>query len=366
MALDRNQTTGGGSLRMAKQPKPRQRSDSDRRVRQADRLARILNVLRLIQSRGLWNAKTIAAELGVTQRTVYRDLKALEFAGVPWYFDDAESSYRVRPDFRFPVPNLTEDELLGQAVATVITKADGLKVAGSAAATTQKIAAAASDDTKQLLADAQRVVTVLGLQIADSGLDAGIVTTIQKAILSRKRVCGTYSSPYGPRTVDLHLDPYRICLIKNAWYLVARPVGAEVPRTYRIGRFRSLSAISEQAVIPDAFDVAAYFGNAWAVFRGSKCYRVRMRFLPEAATMVMETRWHSTQTATTSADGSVVLAFEIDGLEEICQWLVGWTGVVEVLEPEELRRMVAARLETGLRLNRSTGPHRSDPLESEA
>jgi predicted DNA-binding transcriptional regulator YafY len=80
----------------------------------------------------------------------------------------------------------------------------------------------------------------------------------------------------------------------------------------------------------------------------------------------METRWHLTQTATTSADGSVVLTFEIDGLEEISHWLLGWTGVVEVLEPEELRRLVAVRLETGLRLNRSTGPHRSDPLESEA
>lgn len=33
--------------------------DRDRRARQADRLARILSVLRLIQSRGQWNAKTI-------------------------------------------------------------------------------------------------------------------------------------------------------------------------------------------------------------------------------------------------------------------------------------------------------------------
>ena len=78
------------------------RPDRDRRLRQADRLGRILNVLRLIQGRGRWNAKAIASELEVTERTVYRDLQALEFAGVPWFYDAEEQSYRVRADYRLP------------------------------------------------------------------------------------------------------------------------------------------------------------------------------------------------------------------------------------------------------------------------
>ncbi|MCA9234562.1 MAG: helix-turn-helix domain-containing protein, partial [Planctomycetales bacterium] len=59
------------------------RSDRDRRVRQHDRIARVLNVLNLIQSRGRWNAQALAEELECSQRTVYRDLQVLEFAGVP-------------------------------------------------------------------------------------------------------------------------------------------------------------------------------------------------------------------------------------------------------------------------------------------
>jgi HTH domain len=51
-------------------PEGASRPDRDRRLRQADRLGRILNVLRLIQSRGKWNAKSIASELEVTERTV--------------------------------------------------------------------------------------------------------------------------------------------------------------------------------------------------------------------------------------------------------------------------------------------------------
>ena len=68
-------------------PKPiKKRPDRIRRTRQADRMGRILKVLRLIQSRGRWNAQAIADEVGCKVRTVYRDLKALEYAGVPWYY----------------------------------------------------------------------------------------------------------------------------------------------------------------------------------------------------------------------------------------------------------------------------------------
>ena len=66
-------------------PEDNLRPDRDRRVRQADRLARILSVLRLIQGRGQWHPKTIAHELEVSELTVYRDLEVLKFAAVPFY-----------------------------------------------------------------------------------------------------------------------------------------------------------------------------------------------------------------------------------------------------------------------------------------
>jgi len=325
--------------------------DRDRRVRQADRLARILSVLRLIQSRGQWNAKTIARELEVAERTVYRDLQTLEIAGVPWHYDDQAKSYRVRSDYRFPVPNLTEEELIGQAVATVISKAIGLNEAGTAAPTTHKIAAASGESARQLLADAEEVVCVLGLQLADHSRHVDIIRKVQKALIEKRRIIGTYSSPYQPEPVELHLNPIRLCLVKNAWYLIARPADEGMPKTYRIARFDKLGLANEPAVIPNNFDLKGYFGNAWAVYRGSETFDVRIRFLPKAARIVTETQWHATQEATPAPDGSVVLSFRIDGLEEICNWILGWTGRAEVLEPQELRKMFAEKLRAGLEMN---------------
>lgn len=82
--------------------KKKQRSDADRRVRQCERLGRLLRLLHLIMGKGRWDAGTLAEELECSRRTVYRLLQTLSMAGVPWYFDETTRCYRVRPGYKFP------------------------------------------------------------------------------------------------------------------------------------------------------------------------------------------------------------------------------------------------------------------------
>lgn len=82
------------------------RSDADRRLRQCERLGRLLRVLQLIMGKGRWDADGLAQELECSRRTVYRLLQTLSLAGVPWYFDDSCRAYRVRPGFKFPAMDL--------------------------------------------------------------------------------------------------------------------------------------------------------------------------------------------------------------------------------------------------------------------
>ena len=84
----------------------KKRTDAERRVRQTDRLARVLRVLQMIQSPGPWTAESIAKELECSVRTVYRDLQTLASAGVPWYFDDGVQSYRIREGYKGLLPHL--------------------------------------------------------------------------------------------------------------------------------------------------------------------------------------------------------------------------------------------------------------------
>jgi predicted DNA-binding transcriptional regulator YafY len=331
----------------------KQRPDAVRRTRQADRMGRILKILRLIQGRGRWNAEGIADEVGCVVRTVYRDLKALEFAGVPWYKDEVHQCYRVRPDYQFPVVGLTEEEALGQGIATALTKAPGLDIAGGAAPTTRKLAVASGEAISQLMADAERLVEVLDLKLADHSKHHEVIKTIQLALIQRKQLTGMYESPYESEQVRLNLHPYRLCLIKSAWYLIARPTTSDQPRTYRAARFKTLRMLDAPARVPNEFDLREYFGNAWAVFRGDRTYDVEIRFQPEAARVATETVWHHTQKSKTHPDGSVTLTFRVEGLQEISHWFMTWIGRATVVQPPELRQLVVARLHQGLEMHQA-------------
>lgn len=329
--------------------KPKKRQTDSLRLRQAERLSRVLKLLERIQSRERWTVERLAAELDCSTRTVFRDLKALELAGVPYYCDELHC-YHVQADWRFPVAHLTDEELIDQAAATAITSARDLSVAGNAKHATWKIGAVSREGVRTLLADAQRVVDVLGLQLADHSRHGEIIRRVQHALLARRQIAGEYYTPHQKRSVRLTLIPYRLCLVKQAWYLVAKPVEESRPKTYRIARFRSLKMLAASAAVPEEFSLADYFGDAWAVYRG-ETYDVELLFTSPGADLVVETHWHRKQEVTRHADGSATLRFHVDGLEEIVYWVLGWAGRVTVIQPPELRQRVNELLRQALAMN---------------
>jgi predicted DNA-binding transcriptional regulator YafY len=308
-------------------------------------------VLRFLQGHARWDVKSLAVEEECSERTIFRILDVLKFAGVLVDYDKDHRCYALRPDYRFPVLNLTEDELLGQAAATAITQAPGLQVGKGARPTTEKLAAVSQEDVAQLLTEAEQVVTVLDLKLSDHSRHLETIRTIQWALVQKKQLTGLYKSPYEERPVRLNLHPYRLALIKASWYLIARSTKDEQPRTYRVPRFKMLRFVDRPAVVPADFDIKAYFGNAWSVFRGETTYDVEILFTPEAADLVTETRWHPTQKVGRHQDGSVTLKFRVDGLNELVRWVLGWSGKATVIQPDELRELVVKQLQAALSMN---------------
>lgn len=84
------------------------------------RLARLLRVMTLVRGRLARTAADLAGELGVSPRTVFRDLEALGLAGVPCRFDAEAGGYRIDGDFFLPPVQLT----LGEAMALSVLGAD--------------------------------------------------------------------------------------------------------------------------------------------------------------------------------------------------------------------------------------------------
>ena len=78
------------------------RTDAERRVRQGERLSRLLRTIHCIMGPGRWDADSLARELEVSPRTIHRIMQTLSMANVPWYFCKEDGCYRVRSGYRFP------------------------------------------------------------------------------------------------------------------------------------------------------------------------------------------------------------------------------------------------------------------------
>jgi predicted DNA-binding transcriptional regulator YafY len=164
---------------------------------------------------------------------------------------------------------------------------------------------------------------------------------------------GIYRSPYEADEVKLQFHPYRLCLVKQAWYLIARQTQEDSPRTFRVARFKTLRMTDTNAQVPDDFNLKAYFGNAWAVYRGEQSYDVEILFSQEATATVMESVWHHTQKVRKNKDGSVTLTFQVDGLNEIVRWILGWGCRAKVIQPPELCEMILAQLNQSIEAYRT-------------
>jgi predicted DNA-binding transcriptional regulator YafY len=194
--------------------------DTARRSKQAERLGRLLRLLELLSDLRSYNLDELAAKLGCSCKTVSRYLEALRAAGYDWHFDKRRKCYELRSDIRFrlPVTRLSDDELLGQVVAGLISAAPGLEIAQGARRTTEKLAAqlnvelAAGQAAVQILTDAQRRISVAHLSLADHRGCQEAMRAAWRALLSKRQIVGTYGSPRKKEPIELRLNPYRLCL----------------------------------------------------------------------------------------------------------------------------------------------------------
>jgi predicted DNA-binding transcriptional regulator YafY len=100
-----------------------------------NRFDRITAILIQLQARRVVSGPALAAQFGVSLRTIYRDLRTLELAGVP-LFGEAGVGYSLAEGYRLPPVMFTHEE------AAALLTAEKLAAQLTDAATAQRSGAA--------------------------------------------------------------------------------------------------------------------------------------------------------------------------------------------------------------------------------
>ncbi|WP_353827842.1 helix-turn-helix transcriptional regulator [Agromyces sp. SYSU T0242] len=210
-----------------------------------DPTARALRLLSLLQTHRLWRAADLARRLGVTERTVRRDVDRLRDLGYPVdAVPGSHGGYRLAAGAHLP-PLLFDD---GEAVAVAV----GLRAAaGAAIAGIEETSVRALAKIQQVLPDRlKRRVSALHANVAsmpwehgdDGVVDPDAITVLATACRDHEQVRFDYRRRDGDDSRRL-VEPHQLVTVGRRWYLVAWDVRRTDWRTFRLDRLGGVQSV---------------------------------------------------------------------------------------------------------------------------
>jgi predicted DNA-binding transcriptional regulator YafY len=317
--------------------------EAERPFGKRDRLARMLRVVTVLRGHpdGIRPAE-IARRVGVTPRTVYRDLTALETeVGVAVWSENGLWGV-VNEEF-LPALKLTLDEAMAVVLSARLMVRYADKYDPDLAAAFEKLEEVLPDP---LAEHVERTLDILAQHPRDATFSEH-VHRLTRAWADRRVVNLEYEpARYQPETKARRavVRPYLIepSLQTHALYLIGWDETRDALRTFKIERIRDVALTPRTFDPPASGSLEQALRGAWDIIADQEVTKVVVRFAPSVAARVMETTWHPSQTVSVETDGALVWRATVAGTIEIRLWLLSWGDEAEVLEPAALRADIAA------------------------
>jgi len=314
-------------------------------VPRGDQLTRQWKLVQLLAGRLGRTLAQLCGELGVTKRTVQRDIQVLAAAGFPVTSDMRNGTvfWHFVEGFHAEAPiALTLTEQMALYFSKGLFKPlQGSPIYESLESAIQKIGSQLPAQSFSFLRGLENALAVRTFGFKDYTRSKQTIEAMTRAVFHKYRVRLRYQSPRDSKPTERELDPYRLWYVSNALYVVGHDHLRNDMRVFAVDRIRSVTLTNRRFEIPEDFDFEAFTRSAFNIIWGD-AQEVNIRFSALQAPYIRERSWHPSQKIETEPDGSIILTLRVADLGEVKFWLIGFGAEAEVLEPAELRDDVTA------------------------
>lgn len=220
------------------------------------RLSRLSAILTMLQSKRLLTATAIAKKFGISIRTVYRDIRALEDSGIPICTEEGKG-YSLMEGFALPPVMFTETEANALITAAHLvannTDQSFIKHHTEAITKIKAVLRSTTNDKVDLLSERMQLRRYHSPVTASDNLSA-----IQLAITHFDMLSIQYTSISGEAITQRCIAPLALYMTQENWVLVAWCYLRNAYRAFRIDRVGQLQTTGEKHTIHD-FNLQAYF-----------------------------------------------------------------------------------------------------------
>ena len=308
---------------------------------------RLLALLDMLGRRTMWTGAELGDELGITERTVRRDVERLRSLG--YRIESAQGAgggYRLGIGRRLPPLLLNDGEAVQLAVA--------LRTAVSASSEAPGGAAERSDDALSALAKLEQhmpsrlreqvagiVRGSVALDSARRAPDADVLLGFSRAIRDTLLVGFAYVNGQGVASAR-RAEPYRLVASAGRWYVQCFDLDRAGWRSFRVDRITELKASSRRFTPrPEVPTPQEAIGAARPALTWPVAVRLRIAAAPEEVQRLAGGTYTEVETDPDRPDHALFRTSGND-VETIAFHLASFPWEFEVLSPPELRPALAA------------------------
>jgi predicted DNA-binding transcriptional regulator YafY len=301
-----------------------------------NRIDRLTAILIQLQTKRWITSNEIADRFRISQRTVYRDIRALEEAGIP-LGAEAGKGYFLVDGYRLPPVMFTREEAGSLLIAEkLVNKLTDDSVTINFNLAIDKIKAVLPSREKELIDTLNsRVEVFYQSSSGDSEYPNKYITSIQKALAENKCISINYHAIHSKeKTGGRIIDPLGLVFYGNAWHLIGFCKLRRDMRDFRLDRITKLDITNECAREKKPGELKRYFQEYWLK---ADLYEVKIWFEKAAVKGLSSSKYYFGYIDEYEDEGGIVMSFAVTDYTYIAHWLLSLGNTIRIIQPEALK-----------------------------
>jgi predicted DNA-binding transcriptional regulator YafY len=309
-----------------------------------NRIDRISAILIHLQSKQVVKASEMANRFGVSKRTIYRDIRSLEEAGVP-IGGEAGVGYYLADNYHLPPVSLTREEAGSFILAAkLMEKHSDFGINQQFQSGLTKIRAVLRNSDKSYLENIEGQIAVLkAADSSNTSKPTPYLSIIMQAMSEKKVIKLSYFSAYRNEQTLRLVEPYNIWFYSMNWHLIGYCRMRKSYRDFRIDRIQQVRISDRNFEKPLHISIEHYFAE---IVRKGELFSVRLIMTNEVYAFIQNTRYYFGFVSEEKLDENrYQMDFLVSDLQYLAKWIITLGNHVEILFPKALKEIVLAEVE---------------------
>ncbi|MBD8347617.1 helix-turn-helix transcriptional regulator [Dysgonomonas sp. HGC4] len=301
-----------------------------------NRIDRLSAILIMLQSSSSVKTKHISDRFNISVRTVYRDIKALEDAGIP-ITGDSRVGFSLVEGFKLPPLMFTEEEAFSfLAAERLVDRFSDFGFKENYRSGIEKIKAVMRLAERETIDNFSPTIDSLDFQFQNPTDSQNILQAVMRQIANRKQIVISYFSYNKQELSNRKIDPIGIFFSMSNWYLIAFCHIKKDYQTFRVNRIKNIIETDNnfEREHPSFKSLLKTLGDK------QDLHEVILEVNKTEYSLIDESKYYQGLIKEKEEGEKVELHFMVFSLERFARWYLSFLDVAKILYPQDFKKII--------------------------